>query len=464
MVSDPDSPANFSGGSITIALAGAVSGDELRLLGTGAASLSGIAVQVGGLTIGTITAGGLAGGQTSVTISLGSNATSAAVNAVLQSLAFDSASDDPTAASRTATVTFDDGGNTGIGGATSDFATVVIDVTPVNDAAVLSSDTLALTETNATADISATGQLTISDVDSPATFVAQSDVLGQYGKFSISIGGAWNYVASSAHDEFVADQTYTDTFTVHSADGTATAVAIAVTGTGDLAVITGTDTGVVTEAGGLANATPGVATATGTLIAADVDSVATFAVQTDAVAGYGQFSVDVDGVWTYMLDNDNAAVQALNYGETLHDLIDVATADGTTHQIDIAITGSNDASVIAGTDIGAVTEAGGAANDLPGAGVATGTLSATDVDSVATFAVQTDMATGYGRVSIDSTGMDLYAGRQRRRCSGAQCRRHAAGRDRRGDRGRHDAPDCRYHHRQQRCASDHRNIGADRQP
>src|SRR5262245_55799199 len=43
-----------------------------------------------------------------------------------------------------------------------------------NDAAVLSADVRNLTETNAAADISSSGTLTISDPDSPATFVAQA--------------------------------------------------------------------------------------------------------------------------------------------------------------------------------------------------------------------------------------------------------------------------------------------------
>ena len=91
----------------------------------------------------------------------------------------------------------------------------------VNDPAVLSADVRNLTETNAAADISTSGTLTISDVDSPATFVAQTNTAGNYGTFSINAAGAWSYAASSAHDEFVAGTTYTDTFNVASADGTA---------------------------------------------------------------------------------------------------------------------------------------------------------------------------------------------------------------------------------------------------
>src|SRR5207248_10289597 len=81
-------------------------------------------------------------------------------------------------------------------------------------------DSKSLTEANAAAAISTSGQLTISDVDSPATFQAQSNTAGQYGSFSIDASGAWSYSASSAHDEFVGGQHYTEDFQVLSADGT----------------------------------------------------------------------------------------------------------------------------------------------------------------------------------------------------------------------------------------------------
>ena len=51
--------------------------------------------------------------------------------------------------------------------------------------------------------------------------MAQAGTAGSYGTFAIDAAGAWTYTASSAHNEFVAGTTYTDTFTVASADGTA---------------------------------------------------------------------------------------------------------------------------------------------------------------------------------------------------------------------------------------------------
>src|SRR5207237_1297053 len=90
------------------------------------------------------------------------------------------------------------------------------------------------------------GTLTISDVDSPATFVPQAATAGSYGSFAIDAAGAWTYTASSAHNEFVAGSTYSDTFSVASADGTLTSVTIHILGTNDAAVLSA-DTRHLTE-------------------------------------------------------------------------------------------------------------------------------------------------------------------------------------------------------------------------
>ena len=129
---------------------------------------------------------------------------------------------------------------------TAPTTSVTINILGTNDAAVLSADVRNLTETNLAADISSSGTLTISDVDSPATFVAQAGTAGTYGTFAIDAAGAWTYTASSAHNEFVAGTTYTDTFSVSSADGTATSVTINILGTNDAAVLSA-DTRNLTE-------------------------------------------------------------------------------------------------------------------------------------------------------------------------------------------------------------------------
>ena len=143
-------------------------------------------------------------------------------------------------------------------------------------------------------------------------------------------------------------------------------------------MISGVASGSVTEAGGVANGTPGTPTATGDLNATDVDNSndAWTAVgsPTASASGFGSFTLTAGGVWTYTLDNSNAAVQALNVGDTLTDSFTVSTVDGTAQLVTITINGNNDAAVIAGATSGAVVEAGGVANGTPGTPTATGDL------------------------------------------------------------------------------------------
>ena len=111
----------------------------------------------------------------------------------------------------------------------------VFHIDGANDAAVLSSATKNLTETNAV--LTTGGTLTITDVDSAQTYVAQAGTAGSYGTFVISTAGVWTYTASSAHNEFEAGATYTDSFNVGSADGTASTVTVTIAGTNDAAVL-----------------------------------------------------------------------------------------------------------------------------------------------------------------------------------------------------------------------------------
>ena len=95
---------------------------------------------------------------------------------------------------------------------------------------------------------------------------------------------------------------------------------ITINGANDAAVISGVASGPVTEAGGVNNGTPGTPTATGNLNSIDVDnpSDAWTAVGTATASdnGYGTYTLTAAGLWVYTLDNSNAAVQALNVGQT----------------------------------------------------------------------------------------------------------------------------------------------------
>ena len=161
---------------------------------------------------------------------------------------------------------------------------------------------------------------------------------------------------------------------------------ITINGANDAAVITGTATGAVTEAGGVANGTPGTPTATGDLDCRPMSTTRQTpgrrsAHRPPSANGYGSYTLTAAGVWTYTLDNSNAAVQALNAGQTLTDTFTVSTVDGTAQLVTITINGANDAAVITGTATGTVIEAGGVGSGIPGTPVATGNLNSTDVDN-----------------------------------------------------------------------------------
>ncbi|WP_338807077.1 VCBS domain-containing protein [Pseudomonas chlororaphis] len=277
----------------------------------------------------------------------------------------------------------------GLGGV--DTQLVTITVTGTNDAAVLSSASVTLSETNAP--LTTGGYLTVSDIDSPENFQAQTNTAGNYGKFSIGTGGAWTYVADSAHNEFAAGTTYTDTFTVSSADGTLTSVNVHILGTNDAAVLSA-DVANLTET----NAATDISTA-GSLTISDVDSAATFVAQTNTAGSYGKFSIGTGGAWTYTADSAHNEFAA---GTTYTDTFAVSSADGTLTSVTVHILGTNDAAVLS-TGIANLTETN-AAVDISTAG----SLTISDVDSAATFVAQTNTAGSYGKFSIGTGGAWTY--------------------------------------------------------
>ena len=239
---------------------------------------------------------------------------------------------------------------------------------------------------------------------------------GPYGTLYVnSTTGAYTFVPDSGAINALTTTT-TASFTVAVSDGTLSAnqtFTVTIHGTNDPAIISGTMTGSVIESGGIANATPGTPTATGTLTDTDVDNTPnTFTAVTSPTAsagGYGTFTMTAAGVWTYTLNNANSAVQALNVGGTLTDTFTVTTVDGTAQVVTITITGSNDAAIISGTTAGSVTEAGGV---TPGTPTVAGTLTDTDVDNMPnTFTAVTSptaSAGGYGIFTMTAAGVWTY--------------------------------------------------------
>ena len=189
---------------------------------------------------------------------------------------------------------------------------------------------------------------------------------------TIDESGNWSYSADNSQNAIQAlgagDQ-LTDTLTVQSADGTTHNIVITINGTNDVAVISGTETGAVTED------SAGTLTTSGALTISDTDAgEAAFSAET--VSGsYGSLTIDESGNWSYSADNSQSAIQSLGNGDQLTDTLTVQSADGTTHNIVITINGTNDAAFISGLETGTVTE------DSAGTLTTSGYLDASDADS-----------------------------------------------------------------------------------
>ena len=132
-VADVDS-ANFATGTLTVDYSvGGTADDrlEIRDQGTGAGRIgvSGGSVTFGGTTIGTFTGGS---GTTPLVVTFNSNATAAAVQALVRNVTYRNVSDAPSTAARTARFVVTDGD-----GGTSGPVTRAIALAAVNDAPVL---------------------------------------------------------------------------------------------------------------------------------------------------------------------------------------------------------------------------------------------------------------------------------------------------------------------------------------
>ncbi|HYG55686.1 MAG TPA: VCBS domain-containing protein, partial [Burkholderiales bacterium] len=299
----------------------------------------------------------VAGGTATVTLSKAAGVSAANAQTLVNGIAYQNTNTDvPTAGNRVFSLTEirDTGGTANGGTDTTALAGIssTVNVVAVNDAAVLSSATVGLTETNAA--LSTSGTLTISDVDSAQTFVAQTNTAGTYGTFSIDAAGAWSWTANSALNNLAAGQTVSDTFTVASADGTTTTVQVSVTGTNDAAVLS-SSTILLTK-----NDAP--LSASGQLAVSDVDSPQSFVPQTNVSGTYGTFSIDAAGAWTF---TGNAAVDALTAGQTVSETFTVVSADGTASTVSVSITRAARDSVVISTASGPTSSTPVVAPDTP---------------------------------------------------------------------------------------------------
>lgn len=197
-----------------------------------------------------------------------------------------------------------------------------------------------------------------------------------------TLNDSFNYSVADASN---AQDTATLTITLHGANDAPVAV---------------NDTAVAVEAGGVNNATPG-SNPTGNVLTNDTDvdafgeSVRVIGVSHGASTGslgssllgsYGSLILNADGSYSYVLDNSNAAVQALRgSANTLRETFNYRISDlaGATSSalLTITIQGRND-NPVAVDDNASASEAGGTFNGTPGSNASGNVLNNdTDVDA-----------------------------------------------------------------------------------
>ena len=241
--------------------------------------------------------------------------------------------------------------------------------------------------------------------------VGSGSLAGNYGSVVIDANGNYTYTVNNNNAAVQAlrtnSQTLTETFTYTISDTAgATAKAtltVTIHGRNDTPVAVN-DAASAVEAGGIANGTAG-SNPTGNVLANDHDVDSTANGETTTVTGikhgsttgtvgsalngdYGSLKLNANGSYSYIVDNDNAAVQALRtIGQTLTETFNYTITDqaGATASATLTVTirGRND-NPIAVDDAPSAVEAGGTANGTPGIDPIGNVLSNdTDVDSVA---------------------------------------------------------------------------------
>jgi hypothetical protein len=253
-LSDVDS-ANFDTGSLTLAIAGGVSSEDVLTIvdhgvGPGQIGVTAGVVTYGGTIIGTAT-GGFGGADLAVTFN--ANADIAAVQALLNDIVYnDTGGDNPTDGDRTIAWTLVDGDGTANGGSDTLTLTTTVNVNPVDDAPVAQPDAVTTPEdTVGTGNVFAdNGSGADSDPDGPALQVSEvngvpGDVgnpvtlssgalltLDANGDFSYDPNGQFDYLisAATALATGAVNTTATDTFDYTVSGGNTVTVTETITG------------------------------------------------------------------------------------------------------------------------------------------------------------------------------------------------------------------------------------------
>ncbi|MFA0708712.1 VCBS domain-containing protein, partial [Vibrio sp. 10N.222.48.A3] len=264
---------------------------------------------------------------------------------------------------------------------------VTITVNGTNDAATVSSATVAIYETDKA--VTTSGTLTSTDVDNPDNTFTPDSISGTNGDLTIDTTGHWVFTANSAFNQLNVGDKVEETFTVSSVDGTPSTIKVTINGTNDTATVSSATVAI--------DETDKAVTTSGTLTSIDVDNPDNAFTPDSIVGSNGDLTIDANGHWVFIA---NSAFNQLNVGDKVEETFTVSSIDGTPSTIKITINGTNDKAVISGTSAGAVTEE----SQLQ----TSGSLTVTDVDAGQAHFSNTDIAGTLGTLHLTNSGTWTY--------------------------------------------------------
>jgi len=250
---------------------------------------------------------------------------------------------------------------------------ITIDVNGTNDMAAIGgidSGMLKEDSQDIAGKISASGQLSILDIDQGENIFPAQRYPGQYGQLYMASNGQWTYMASNTDmriQHLAEGEVLNEKITIQSADGSTHEISILIAGTNDAPILDVMTVQTATEDG---------AELTGQITSHDVDTTdGAYYTATNSPHGFTLFP---NG--NYKFEPDNAAYDHLAKGQTATLIIPVTVSDGhggfDTKELTIVVTGTNDKPTITGVDVATVSDNANAPRML----LAGGQLIITDVD------------------------------------------------------------------------------------
>ncbi|MEZ8420657.1 beta strand repeat-containing protein, partial [Vibrio splendidus] len=262
-------------------------------------------------------------------------------------------------------------------------STIKVTINGTNDAATVSSATIAIDETDKA--VTTSGTLTSTDVDNPDNTFTPDSISGTNGDLTIDASGHWVFTANSAFNQLNVGDKVEETFTVTSVDGTPSTIKVTINGTNDAATVSSATVAI--------DETDKAVTTSGTLTSIDVDNPDN-AFTPDSITGTnGNLTIGANGQWTFTA---NSAFNQLNVGDKVEETFTVSSVDGTPSTIKVMINGTNDTATVSSATV--------AIDETDKAVTTSGTLTSTDVDNPDNTFTPDSISGTNGDLTIDATG------------------------------------------------------------